>query len=88
MVHPMLTIIPEIDAATRGRIADSIKLTGLDNRIVMFDEMILDGRGRYDACKIANVEPRFVKLEEIDSGVAEENDPAKKNTIAFRWMIR
>lgn len=45
---------------------DDIKANGLREPITTYDEQILDGRHRFRACEMANVEPRF---EELPAGV-------------------
>jgi hypothetical protein len=39
-----------------------IAANGLQNPIVLHDEMVLDGGNRYRACQVAGVEPRFVQF--------------------------
>lgn len=40
-------------------LAEDIKLRGLQNSITLFEDKILDGQHRYEACSIAGVKPRF-----------------------------
>jgi len=44
----------------------SIKVNGLREPIVLFEDMILDGRNRARACELAGVEPSFTPFREDD----------------------
>jgi len=46
-----------------AELAESIKENGLQNPIVMQRGVLIDGRNRYAACKLANVEPTFTEFE-------------------------
>lgn len=64
--HPYAEIFPfasEVDFAT---LSNDIKANGLLEPIVLFDDMVLDGRNRYKACVAVGVDPRFVKYEGDD----------------------
>jgi hypothetical protein len=50
--------------------AKDIKANGLREPIVLYDGMILDGRNRYEACKLAGVKPQFTELPELIPGSA------------------
>ena len=57
--HPVSQHFPLLDRAELARLADDIKQNGLREAIVVYEGMILDGRNRWRACKIAGVEPNF-----------------------------
>lgn len=62
-VHPAANEWPLMDEATLAGLAADIKAHGLKVPIVLFDGMVLDGRNRLRACKVAGVEPDFIKAE-------------------------
>jgi hypothetical protein len=59
-VHPAAALLPMLDTDRLMVLAQSIKENGLLYPIVLDKEnQILDGRNRYAACKLVQVEPRF-----------------------------
>jgi ParB-like chromosome segregation protein Spo0J len=59
-IHPVAELFPDLTAAELAELAADIKANGLRHPIVCTkDELILDGRTRLKACKIAGVEPFF-----------------------------
>lgn len=58
--YPAAEIFPMLSDSELRELADDIKLRGLLQPIVMYDGMVLDGRNRLLACRLAGVEPRFV----------------------------
>jgi ParB-like chromosome segregation protein Spo0J len=61
--HPICHLIPSADEDELQDLTDDIRAHGLINPIVLFEEMILDGRNRAAACERAGVAPRYVKFE-------------------------
>lgn len=59
--HPACLLFPRLNDEDLRSLADDIRQNGLLTPIVTLDGQILDGRNRLDACKIANVEPKFVE---------------------------
>lgn len=64
--HPLANILPSLDRVRQAELAQDIADHGLLDPITLLDEQILDGRGRYRACEIAKVEPRYVNCEGDD----------------------
>ena len=64
--HPACTVFPQLSDAELQDLADDIAVNGLRNPIVLWQGKILDGRNRYLACEIAEVEPRFTEFEGDD----------------------
>jgi hypothetical protein len=58
--HPLANVFPLIEGAEFDELAADIRERGLHEPIVMFEDMILDGRNRYRACVAAGVEPTFI----------------------------
>lgn len=61
-LHPLCTLFPRMAGAEFDALVADIAANGLQNPIVLFDEMVLDGGNRYRACQVADVEPRFVQF--------------------------
>jgi len=59
--HPVAEMFPMMSAAELAEMADSIKREGLLNPCVQQGGVLLDGRNRIAACKLAGVEPCFVE---------------------------
>jgi ParB-like chromosome segregation protein Spo0J len=62
-LHEYCTIFPVASEQDTGALVDDIRRHGLLDAITLYDGKILDGRNRYTACQILNVEPRFVDFE-------------------------
>jgi ParB-like chromosome segregation protein Spo0J len=66
-VHPAADLFPLMDTAELKELAADIKKNGLIAGIVRDkDGVILDGRNRLEACRMAGVEPRFVQYNDND----------------------
>lgn len=61
--HPIANIFPLLNEEDLSRLADDIRKHGLLEPIMLFEDMVLDGRNRCTACKIAGVEPEFYEFE-------------------------
>jgi hypothetical protein len=61
--HPAAELFPLMSASDLQSLADDIKANGLLEAIALHEGLILDGRNRYAACRMAEVEPRFVEAE-------------------------
>lgn len=66
-VHPAAEIFPMMAEPELAALADSIRKTGQLHPIIMFNDMLLDGRNRMAACKRAGVQPRVEELKRCDS---------------------
>ena len=67
--HAACSLFPELPEDELQALVDDIKARGLLNPIVLYQGKVLDGRNRYRACQLANVEPRFVDWEPHGSPV-------------------
>lgn len=57
--HPLAELFPLMEGAEFGNLIADIKANGLNEPIVLHEDMILDGRNRYRACQAAGVNPHF-----------------------------
>jgi hypothetical protein len=58
--HSIAEILPKLPSDELQALADDIKDNGLQNPICLYEGKILDGRNRYEACVLADVNPEFV----------------------------
>jgi predicted RNA methylase len=62
-IHPAAEIFPMLSDEELDSLAVDIKAQGLLHPLVMYKGVLLDGRNRLAACKIAGVEPKFTQYE-------------------------
>jgi DNA modification methylase len=62
-IHPAAEIFPMLNAEELDALALDIKANGLQQPIVMWEGLLLDGRNRLAACGICGVEPSFKQYE-------------------------
>ena len=87
-VHPVAALFPMIGDDELRALADDIKANGQREPIIvtyvdemMMDEpVVIDGRNRYAACKIAGVAPKFNYVRSLDD---EEVSPG----VIADWII-
>jgi len=60
-IHPVGQCFPMLPQSELNAMAESIRNEGQLNPCVRQGDMLLDGRNRIEACKIAGVEPKFVE---------------------------
>jgi pyruvate/2-oxoglutarate dehydrogenase complex dihydrolipoamide acyltransferase (E2) component len=65
-IHPHANIFPMLEEKELLGMAESIKANEQQNRIVMYQGAILDGRNRWVACQLAGKKPRIIELQEGD----------------------
>ena len=65
--HPLAACFPMLSESELQELADDIKINGLRHKIVLFENLILDGRNRYAACQVVGfpVENSTVGLDPI-----------------------
>jgi ParB-like chromosome segregation protein Spo0J len=64
--HPLAAIFPMMVGKKMDELVASIKKDGLQHPIVLAGDLIVDGRCRYEACRIAGIEPHFETYDEED----------------------
>ncbi len=57
--HEYADIFPMISGDDLQALADDIKKNGLHRPVIVHDDKILDGRNRYQACKLAGIDATF-----------------------------
>lgn len=75
--HLIANVFPMMTDAEIQELAQDIKINGLKESILIFEDKILDGRNRYAACKISGVEPRI----EIYEGNTPMSEVISRNLI-------
>jgi hypothetical protein len=67
-IHPACELFPMMQGPELQKLAEDIKVNGLVNPIVMHDGQVIDGRNRLVACRMGNVEPKFIEWREMYVG--------------------
>jgi hypothetical protein len=68
--HPLAEIFPTLDDDDLKTLAEDIKAKGLTEPIMLFEGKVLDGRNRYRACDLAEIElkpDQFTQYEGNDA---------------------
>lgn len=69
-VHPAATMFPMMHGTELELLTADIKLHGLLEPIVTYQNQILDGRNRLRACEILEIEPQFIEWDGVGSPIA------------------
>jgi len=87
--HPLAKKLPMASDEDLAKMAEDIKKRGLIEPITLLDGMILDGRNRYEACKMAGVEPQVVEYQGKDplADVYSWNVPRRHLTTSQRAAV-
>ena len=64
--HPFADIFPLLEGEAFDALVADIKANGLMELITIYEDMVLDGRNRLRACKVAGVEPEFMRFDGDD----------------------
>lgn len=84
--HLYANMFPLLDGEEFDQLVADIKDNGLVYPITLFEDKVLDGRNRYQACLQANVEPRFKEFDGNDpiSFVISSNSSRRDLTASQR----
>lgn len=87
--HELAAIFPLMTDAELASLAEDIDANGLRDAIWLFEGKILDGRNRYRACALKDVDPRFEQYKGKDplGFVVSKNLHRRHLTTSQRAMI-
>jgi hypothetical protein len=87
--HEYANIFPELTDDLLAELAQDIREHGLLDKIALYEDKILDGRGRYRACLMAGVKPAFEVFTGADplAYVASRNQHRRHLTDSQRAMV-
>lgn len=87
--HPYANLFPMLSFARLHELSEDIKANGQLDPIIMHEGKILDGRNRWQACVMAEIEPRTVEFDGPDplAYVISKNLVGRHLTESQRAMI-
>lgn len=87
--HPIADVWPMMDADKLQELADDIGKNGQLVPVWIYDGMILDGRNRYAACKMAGIEPKTQTYtgDEPTAFAVSMNDKRRHMTAGVRAAV-
>lgn len=87
--HPLADIFPMMSGVEYENLKTSIQNNGLNHAIVMYDDQILDGRNRYQACADLGIAYEWVEYEGDDplAFVLDENLHRRHLNESQRAMV-
>ena len=89
-LHPACAVFPALPDKDLQDLADDIRQNGLRDPITLTpDDLLLDGKARWDACGIAGVEPRTIIYDGRDpiAFVLSKNKHRRHLTASQKAMI-
>jgi hypothetical protein len=99
-LHPICALFPQLAEAELSELARDIKTLGQREPILLYEGRILDGRNRFLACRLAEVEPWTMQFDPVKAKLTPEQlvvssnlrrrdlTPAQKAAIAVEWAER
>lgn len=73
--HPASTVFPMLSEAELKVLAEDIRVNGQLEPVITVGGLVLDGRNRLAACKIAGVEPKITEAESVPALKCALTDP-------------
>lgn len=70
--HPYGKVWQRFDTVAFAELVSNVQSRGLDQEIILYQEMVLEGWHRYLACLQTKTEPRFVEFKGTDLQAAEK----------------
>ena len=64
--HEIANIFPMMADKELSALAEDIKQNGLQNKIILHEGKILDGRNRFQACRMAGIKPQYEEYNGAD----------------------
>jgi len=86
-VHPSANLFPMISNDDLKEMADDISLNGLIHPVVVSDGVLIDGRNRREACRIAKIEPEYKEFSgNINAFINSANNIRRELTKGQKAM--
>lgn len=70
-IHPAAELLPQLTTEERRQIKEDIRRHGQRERIVLYEDQIIDGRNRYEICNELGIPPLFTSWDGKGSSPAE-----------------
>jgi hypothetical protein len=61
--HPLANVFPLLEGGEFVTLVEDVRTRGLNEPIVLYEGMILDGRNRYRACSAAGAAPKYREMD-------------------------
>ncbi len=91
-IHPLAAAFPPMSPEEYAETKESISLHGLRHPIVLFEDMVLDGRNRQDICFDLQIPPLYRQFDPLADGepvefVSDENLNRRQLTTSQRAAV-
>jgi len=81
--HPIANLFPLMEGAEFDALVEDIRVNGLRDSITTYEEKILDGRNRFNACEKAGRKPQFVTLSGEDPYAFVTSKNLRRRNMTF-----
>lgn len=88
-IHPIAECYPPLPPEVLKALQEHIKLHGLQNDIILFEDKVLDGKHRQLACEAVGLEPRYASPDIADpyAYVVGANERRRQLTTGQRAVV-